>query len=191
VITILGPWKQGFSFDIHTISSKCIGEDQYGRLQFDNKRSAMGQCLYKLKYGQDPSMISSIVDLLIQNTEFDAFIKSVDAILPTPPSNKYRRLQPVVLVSQEIARRCGKTLRLDVLSSINNEEIKNIDTAEKYSKIKESMHIDTLLDKTEKILIFDDVFDSGSTLTAITDTLMEAGYKDVSVFTLTKTRISN
>jgi predicted amidophosphoribosyltransferase len=47
------------------------------------------------------------------------------------------------------------------------------------------------LDKAERILIFDDVFDSGSTLTAITDTLMEAGYKDVSVFTLTKTRISN
>ena len=73
--------------------------------------------------------------------------------------------------------------------SSNSEEIKNIDTDEKYDGIKNALHMEGKLDKTKSILLFDDVFDSGSTLMAMTNTMIENGYYNIFAFTLTKTRV--
>ena len=54
--------------------------------------------------------------------------------------------------------------------------------------IKSSITINDEIRKTKRLLIFDDVFDSGSTLSAITNTFIEKGYSHIYVFTLTKTR---
>ncbi|GHV86206.1 hypothetical protein AGMMS50230_18140 [Spirochaetia bacterium] len=191
MIDIPGSWKKGCAFAIYTLKSDYIGDDQYGNPQFNTTRSPMGQCLYEVKYHQDISVINRIVDFLLKEEDCKKFIENIDVILPVPPSNKNRRWQPVILVAQEIARIFGKEMRQDILGSSNSEEIKNIDTGEKYDKIKNSISIEKLLDKKKKILIFDDVFDSGSTLLAITNALMENGYENIFVFTLTKTRIAN
>jgi predicted amidophosphoribosyltransferase len=191
MLSILGPWKDGYAFDVHTLSSECTGEDQYGYPQFNTKRSPIGQCLYNLKYNQSFVEIEKIINILLSNIEFKKFIESVDVILPVPSSNKFRRLQPVVLVSQEIARIFKKELRQDIFSSSNHEEIKNIDTNEKYEKIKNALNMEGQLEKSKNVLIFDDVFDSGSTLMAMTNLMIEKGYTNIFVFTLTKTRKSD
>jgi len=167
MINISGPWKKGYAFDIHTLNSKYIDDDQYGRPRFHTERSPIGQSLYNLKYGQDFSEIQNIVNILSSNEDFKTFIKNIDVIVPSPPSNKYRRLQPVILVAQEISRMLNKELRQDIFMSSNTEEIKNIDTDEKYNRIKKSLHMEGQLDKSKSILLFDDVFDSGSTLMAM------------------------
>jgi predicted amidophosphoribosyltransferase len=96
-----------------------------------------------------------------------------------------------VLVAQEIARIFKKELRQDILISSNSEEIKNLDMNEKYERIQKSISIEGQLDKSKNILILDDVFDSGSTLMAMTNALIEKGYTNIFIFTLTKTRIPN
>jgi predicted amidophosphoribosyltransferase len=189
MISISGPWKQGYAFDIHTLRSEYKGDNEYGHPVFDTIRSPMGQCLYEVKFGQKIAAIKKIIQLLLAEDTFVKFISNIDIILPVPPSNKYRRLQPVVLIAQEIARALKKELRQDILSSSNSEEVKNLDMNEKYARIKNSVGIEGQLDKSKNILVFDDVFDSGSTLTAMTRALIEEGYTDISVFTLTKTRI--
>jgi len=189
VISINGPWKQGYAFDKHTVSSEYIGDNQYGHPIFETKRSTMGQCLYELKYGQEFSIIEKIIKLLSAEDSFKVFISNIDIILPVPPSNKYRRLQPVVLIAQEIARIFEKELRQDVLMSSNYEEMKNFDMSEKYERIHKAITIEGKINKRKNILIFDDVFDSGTTLVAITNILIENGYKNIFAFTLTKTRI--
>jgi len=191
MINISGPWKEGYAFDIHTLNSKYIDDDQYGRPRFHTERSPIGQSLYNLKYGQNFSEIQNIVNILLSNEDFKTFIKNIDVIVPSPPSNKYRRLQPVILVAQEISRMLNKELRQDIFMSSNTEEIKNIDTDEKYSRIKNSLHMEGHLDKSKAILIFDDVFDSGSTLMAMADILIENGFNNIFAFTLTKTRMPN
>jgi len=104
MIHISGPWKDGYAFDKHTLRSMHIGDDQYGHPRFQNERSPMGQSLYNLKYGQNFSEIENIVNVLLSNEELKIFIKGIDVVVPVPPSNKYRSLQPVILVAQEIAR---------------------------------------------------------------------------------------
>jgi predicted amidophosphoribosyltransferase len=116
MIDILGPWNKGYAFDIHTIRSEYMGENEYGHPLFNTIRSPMGQCLYELKFGQKFSAIEKIIKLLLEDTNFNDFISSIDVILPVPPSNKYRRLQPVILVVQEIARIFKKELRQDILN---------------------------------------------------------------------------
>jgi len=191
MLKVTGPWKQGFCFDTHTVSSKCLGENEYGYPVYETVRSEMGRQLYILKYKPDINALPKIVSLLEQSDEFKAFIAEIDVILPVPPSIKSRGLQPVVLVACEIARVFNKELKTDVLMSTNSEPIKNIDTHEKYPKVKESMVIGNGLEKSRRILVFDDIFDSGSTLKAFVDGLIERGYVDLSVFTLTKTRKSD
>jgi predicted amidophosphoribosyltransferase len=191
MIDILGPWNKGYAFDIHTIKSEYRGENEYGHPIFDTIRSPMGQYLYELKFGQKFPAIEKIVKLLLGDPAFAGFISSVDIILPIPPSNKYRQLQPVVLVAQEIARIFKKELRQDILISSNSEEVKNLDMNEKYERMQKSISIEGQMDKSKNILVLDDVFDSGSTLMVMTNALIEKGYANIFAFTLTKTRMPN
>jgi predicted amidophosphoribosyltransferase len=191
MIDIMGPWKKGYAFDIHTIKSEYLGENEYGHPMFNTIRSPMGQCLYELKFGQKFSTIERIINLLLEDKGFNDFISIIDVILPVPPSNKYRQLQPVVLVAQEIARILKKELRQDILISSNSEEVKNLDMNEKYERIRKSLSIEGQLDKSKNILILDDVFDSGSTLIAMANALIGKGYVNIFIFTLTKTRMPN
>jgi len=191
LILLSGPWKLGYAYDIHTLKSEHAGEDQYGRPRFNTVRSTMGQCLYNLKYGQQLSEIEKIINILNLEKDFIEYLNNIEVILPAPPSNKNRQLQPVILISQEIARNFQKELRQDIFISANYEEIKNIDTNEKYQRIKNNLSVECRLDKSSNILLFDDVFDSGSTLTAMANIMIENGYKNLFVFTLTKTRIAD
>jgi len=191
MIIIKGPWKEGYAFDIHTVKSEYKGDNPYGHPIFETTRSVMGQYLYELKFGQKFPIVEKIVKLLLEENAFGEFISGVDIVLPVPPSNKNRQLQPVVLIAQEIARIFQKELRLDVLMSSNVEEIKNLDMNEKYDRMKMSTIIEGRLDKSKNILLFDDVFDSGSTLMAMSNALIEKGCANLFVFTLTKTRIPN
>jgi len=188
VIPVDGPWIKGYAFDIHTYDSTFTGNNEYGHPTFDTKRSPMGQFIYELKYGQHLPVLEKIVDLIVNDDSFVKFIDAVDIILPVPPTNKYRMIQPVLVCSQKISEKFGKDLHSDILSSTNKDELKDVATEEKYQKIKESINVDEKIDKSKRILIFDDVFDSGSTLSAITNALKEKGYNNVSIFTLTKTR---
>lgn len=188
MIVLQGPWKAGYAFDMHSIISKFTGDNQYGKPTFDTNRTEIGEYLYQLKYGQNLSFLDKIIELLIKSNEFKAFFNNMDIILPVPSSNKYRKIQPVLVCSNRIALKFNKQVISNVLSSTNKEELKNLPKDQKYDKIRSSISISKNMNKDHNILLFDDVFDSGSTLTAITDILIENEYKNIYVFTLTKTK---
>ncbi len=188
MIKIDGPWKEGYAFDIHTIRSDYTGEDQYGRPIFDTTRSEMGQYIYELKYEQDLSVLEKIKKLLVNCKDIKDFISKIDIIIPVPPSNKGRQIQPVRVCSEKLAEIYKKKLETALVSSTNEDELKSTPTEEKYDKIKSRISISDKIDKESKFLLFDDVYDSGNTLSAITNALKEKGCKNIYVFTLTKTR---
>lgn len=192
MICLKGPWVQGFAFDVYTTSSQCVGYNQWGYPLFDNRYSPMGQLLKDFKYNQQISKRSDILELLKQDAEFNSYMDRIDIILPVVPSNKARQFQPVALIAQALADIYKKQLIVDAISSTNTEQIKSIDTSEKYMRVKSSLTIrKDRMDSRNNILILDDVFDSGSTLQAYTDALKENGYNNVFLFTLTKTRVSD
>ncbi len=45
-----GNWVAGFAFDLHTLSSEYLGQDEYGHDRYNNTRSEIGELVYQLKY---------------------------------------------------------------------------------------------------------------------------------------------
>lgn len=192
MIALHGPWSLGFAYDKHTLKSVLVGEYSSGFGKFDTERSEMGDLVYQLKFRYNLSAITRILELLSNSEDFKNFISKIDTILIVPPSNKARPFQPVFEVGKRISENFNKQFLYNALDTTNIEQIKNIDEQDKYAQVKNSLSIRySLLNKDNNYLIFDDVFDSGNTLRAYVDALKKNGYNNISVFTLTKTRVSD
>lgn len=187
VYKINGVWRAGKAYDLHTTSSVYLGVDNYGRDRFENTRSEMGEFLYRLKYKQDRSVVQNVIALLDRIKGIETF----DLILPVPATNKNRPFQPVEVIAEALGKHRGVTYRSDVLVNTGTEELKGItDPVEREEKLSEAIQItsnETTRDKN--ILLVDDLYRSGSTLTVATKILLEQGKaKSVCVLTMTKTR---
>lgn len=55
-IKLEGNWKEGFAIDYHVVKSEYLGEDCYGRAQFETTRTEIGELIYKLKYRSSASI---------------------------------------------------------------------------------------------------------------------------------------
>ena len=112
-----------------------------------------------------------------------------DAIVPVPPSQQ-RALQPVIVLAEGI----GTALKVPVLSCITTTrptgQLKNVtDREQRREQVKGLYQVDAAQTKGRKLLLFDDLFRSGTTMNAITDLLLFAGQAAVvRALTITKTR---
>ena len=186
-IRIKGNWDTGYALDLQLISSEFIGYDEFGHARFDNKRTLLGELLHKLKYKSDKSVLDDILRIIRSSGKF----RSIDVIIPVPPSNTSRAFQPVV----EIANRLGSSLGIQVLPNAvrkvkKTPPLKDMSTfEEKHETLKDAFEIEDASIKNKTILLFDDIYQSGATLTAITHILYEKGrVSKVKVLTLTKTK---
>jgi predicted amidophosphoribosyltransferase len=187
-ISIEGNWKSGRAYDLHTVSSTHLGTDEFGHDRFENTRSEMGELVYQLKYKQDKSAVDKIVKLLDSIGGIDTF----DFIIPIPPTNKTRPIKPVELIAVALGKKRGVTVVTDALINEGNEELKGItDPVARIELLKEAMKLGAVGNKFQgkRILLVDDLFRSGSTLSVVTDLLYKKGKADgVWVLTMTKTR---
>jgi len=128
--------------------------------------------------------------------EVIAFLKTrvvlpyINVIIPTPPS-KNRKIQPV----EEIAKLVSQRLNIPIDSNYlvktkNTSELKSIDDPlEREKLLVDAFTLQDLRYQNKKILLFDDLSRSGSTLKEITKTLYNNGnVNNVYIVTLTKTR---
>lgn len=187
-IELKGNWKKGFALDLQTTSSTYLGVDEFGHKQFDTKRPEIGEWVYSLKYKDDISVITQIVSKIQENV---SGIEKLDAIIPIPPSNTTRNHQPIYLVGEALSKAVGIPFFKDALTKTgSNKEIKDIqDFSERTKLLRQSMQVTTKYDLQDKnILLLDDLYRSGATLTVATEILMTQKINRVYVLTLTKTR---
>jgi len=184
---IKGNWVAGRVLDWHVESSEFIGYDEFGHEQYDTKRTKLGELVYKLKYKDDTTVLDDIVRIICSFAEF----RSIDAIIPVPPSNISRTSQPVV----EIAKRLGNSLGIQVFPDAvrktkNTPEAKNVSTSqEKYDILKDVFEVVEPSIEGKTVLVLDDLYRSGATLRAITDVLYKQGsVGKVKVLALTMTK---
>ena len=116
----------------------------------------------------------------------------MDAIIPIPSTNRHRVVQPVVEIAKELGRRISVPVLEDILEKHDGgKELKNVNNPNERKKLlKEHMTCACNHDLEGKnVLLLDDLYRSGSTLTAATDILYnQARVKGVFVLTMTKTR---
>jgi predicted amidophosphoribosyltransferase len=184
---IYGNFVSGVALDLHTLSSTYLGVNESGHEVYDTVRSEVGELLYRLKYRADQAAgleIARVASEFIIRQKF-----KFGLLVPVPPSAA-RALQPVIFVANAI----GASVPLPVANCITTtratEQLKGVTDKERRKELLKGLHaVDAKQTRGKDILLFDDLFRSGSTLNAITDLLMGDGKTaSVRVLTITKTR---
>jgi competence protein ComFC len=186
-IKLRGAWQDGYALDLHTISSTFLGTDSFGHDVFDTARSEIGELLYRLKYGRDRSTLVPIAEAV---AEFLLrWNPGAEALVPVPPSNTARQVQPVLEVARVVCERTGIQLCDQCVKKIKSTEpLKDVFEFEKRAMIlKDAFTIDRKLTEGKRLLLFDDLYRSGATVTGISQSLKSDGLA-AAVFLLTLTR---
>ena len=185
---IKGAWEQGFVLDVHTVSSTMIGYNEFGHPEFDTQRSQLGELVYRLKYKSDKTVVPAIIETIA------AFLKNwgidVDLVVPMPPSKLQRNLQPVITIASELGKALG--IPVDTTSlrkSKSTPQMKDIgDFSARVAALEAAFTaVEDLAGK--RILLIDDLFQSGASMNVAARTLKNEGkVKSAYAIALTRTR---
>ena len=191
-IKITGNWTEGFALDYHTTKSTPAKVDENGEVvSWDTIRPPMGEELYRFKYWREKYRTEFIANaasnfLKKQNKKW-----KINAIIPIPPSDIERDFQPV----QELAESIGNILNIkvekDYLVKVKETtELKGVNDPKKRKEIlNDAFGVKDERYKFSNVLIFDDLYRSGSTMNEAAKVLKKEGIvSKVYVLTITKTR---
>lgn len=184
---IHGQWQSGVALDFHTTSSTPIGYNEAGHMQFNTVRPEIAELLYQLKYKGRPEAAQSIIETAA--TYLRPHRPKFDLLIPVPPSSA-RPLQPVITLAQGIGAAIGLPVVECVATTHSTAQLKNVSDPDERQKLVAGLYVvDPAYTAGKDILLFDDLFRSGTTLNAITDVLLRQGQaRSVRVITITRTR---
>jgi len=172
---LTGNWHTGFALDFH---SSFKGADW--------NRSGVGDLTYRLKYQSDSSALPALVEhtrkLFLAHPEMNQF----DIILPVPSSTP-REFNPVHEFCKALSRAFGKPLQTFIAKTRQTKPQKEMQTLpQKRDNVAGAFVINNDI-TGKRILLVDDLFDSGATLEEITKLLLKHKASRVNVLTLTRT----
>ncbi len=184
-----GNWCRGYVLDRHIISSDYRGHDASGRPRFDTKRTELGELLYGLKYNSDSTVLDQISEVVV------SFVRKwnppCDVIVPVPPSKANREVQPVLEIARRVSERLQWELMIDGIRKIKaTTQLKDIDEPNKRTQVlKGAFGAGSFPLVGRKVLLLDDLYDSGVTMKAVTAVLLtDCKVASVRVLALTRTR---
>ena len=182
---MLGAWDDGRSLDRHVRSSEFLGYNECGHPQFDTTRTELGERLYRLKYRGDQSSIAPVAQVTCDFVR--EWNPGIDVIVPATPS-KARAVQPLFQIADEVGRLLSLPVdKTSVRKAKATPELKNVDHAERLKLLTGAHSIEGNAFRGRRVLLLDDLYQSGATLNAIASLLKEAGGA-FAVFALALTR---
>jgi len=114
-------------------------------------------------------VVPEIVDAL--EKFFTEWRPGVDVIVPVPPSTE-RTIQPVMVLLEEFGQRLGVAPIKCVKKVRDTPQLKNVTDFDERLRLLNGLHeVDPSEIRGKKVLLFDDLYRSGATMNAITDTL--------------------
>jgi len=186
-ITLSGNWDEGFALDNHVISSIPIGEDVYGHMQFDTTRSEMGELLFHFKYRNKYDNLQPIISLAKPFLMGWNALKIINSVLPVPSATD-RLYQPAFEIAREIANIMGVVYFETVLQKISPVKAKDL-AANQKQLISGTIVKTQEAKKKHDMLLVDDLYQTGSTLTECVNVLrQDPNIGKIYVLTMTKTK---
>jgi len=190
IMKIDGDWSAGLVLDWHVAHSEFLGHNQFGHPEYDTVRTEVGEALYQLKYRSDFTQIDTLAKTMV-----DAITETFPAIsfvVPMPPS-KQRATQPLIILAQKVAELLKVPFFQNILlKNGTTPQMKDIDTKEeKIEALMGCFHINDAItnDGQWDVLIIDDLYSSGASLSAATQTMKTYNkIKNIYVATFTRTK---
>ncbi len=172
---LTGPWHIGWALDFH---SRFSGGDW--------SRSMVGDLAYQLKYQGNLAVLPALVDYTLDLFAAKPDLAKLDIILPVPPS-KRRETDPVFTFCAALSDKIKAPVQSIITKTRQTQPQKEMKTlAQKRDNVKNAFTLQSVI-KGRRILLVDDLFDSGATLEEITRLLTEHGAAQVNVLTITRT----
>ncbi len=181
-----GQWKAGWALDLHTISSTPLDDNH-----FDTKRTEIGELLYQLKYCKDASKIQLLADIIVDFLKTRLVTPYLAAIIPIPPSDITRASQPVYEIAKIVGEKMKIKVDYDYLLKIRpTSQLKSIDDPKERRRILAGVfQVKDQRYAGKRVLLFDDLYRSGETMSVATQILTESGHvNNVYILAITKTR---
>jgi ATP-dependent DNA helicase RecQ len=170
-----GPWSSGWALGFHS---------QYTGANWS--RSGTGELTFRLKYQGDLTVLPLLVDQAVALIGEHPELAQVDAIIPVPPSTP-RPNDPMSNFAIMLAEKLKLPYMPIVVKSRQTAPQKEMHTlAQKQSNVAGAFQIQSPV-KGKRLLVVDDLFDSGATLLEMHRQLCRAGVVKVNVLTLTRT----
>ena len=188
---IHGNWRAGYALDFHTVSSRLLPDEGY-----DTERTQIGEMVYQVKYHSDQSKIRLLAEIaakfVIDEFEVNGYrvLPYLDAVIPVPRSNPTKEFRPVSKIAEEIGRILYLPVHTNYLIKVRpTRDLKNVPDSEKPAELRGTFAVKSHELQPKVVLLIDDIYDSGATLTELTDVLhKEGGVSRVLVLTFTQTR---
>lgn len=170
-----GAWNTGWSLGFN---SRFSGGDWL--------RTDVGDLTYRLKYKGDisvlPVLIKQTLDLIQKQPE----LSKVDIILPVP-STTMRKVVPVQVFCEALAVKLNLPVQILISKTRLTQPQKEMKThAQKLANVDGVFTLHGEVHE-KRILLVDDLYDSGTTLDEITRLLLKHGAERINVLTLTRT----
>jgi RecQ family ATP-dependent DNA helicase len=171
-----GPWLAGWALDFH---SSFDGER--------SRRSAVGDLVVRYKYRGERRLASKLAAHWTPLLAAQPELPRPEVVIAVPPST-LRDFDPVTLLAQALAARLGIPAFTDALVKIRTTEPQKemLARGQKRANVAGAFAVEGDLVGKHLILV-DDLYDSGATLTEAARVLGRAGAASLVVLTLTKT----
>lgn len=179
---IHGNWRAGYALDFY---SESLG-----------RRTEIGALVEQVKYYHDRSKVQLIARIAAKfiKEEFTVneypVLPYLKAIIPIPPSYTTRPFQPVSEIAEEIGTLLNLSVHTDYLIKVKQTPRLQFlpSVGSKQAAIQGVFDVRSQDVQGCCVLLFDDVHDSGTTLTEATNVLYKQGrVSRVLVLTLTRT----
>jgi len=178
-----GPWTEGYVLDRHVISSVPTG--YHGEhMQFDTTRSALGELVYQLKFKGGPSL-----DVIETASAFvrPRWAATLDLIVSAPPSVE-RTSQPAAVIAAGIGASLDLRCLQNVVRKIKTQPMKNVPPHERKDILKEAIQPGETPVAGKRILIVDDLWQTGGTMRRVAEVLSAMGAADIRALAMTHTK---
>jgi competence protein ComFC len=144
--------------------------------------------VYRLKYRHDDAVLESIVEAAVDF--LSRWKPPVEMLVPAPPSNMARRNQPVLEVAKRISEKMSVSLCDMCVQKIKaTGQMKDLDFSKRIEVLSDAYAVDAEAISGRRLLLFDDLYDSGATANMLTKALLgHGGAEAVYLLTLTQTR---
>lgn len=147
--------------------------------------------IIKYKFQNKPYLYKTFAKIILKNEKTCGFLEKYDIIIPVPISRK-RKHERGYNQTQLIAKEIAKILNIKLGNNILIKE-RDIKAQSGLSKIERAINIKDVFKITDyktiknmKILIFDDIYTTGSTANECARILKESGAKKIGVLTIAK-----